>query len=258
MANPSIEPDGRAARPAVAGVQLKASETIARRVVETIADRGLKPGDMLPREADMLREYAVSRETLREALRLLEVQGLITLRRGPGGGPVVGAALSVNLGRVATLYFQMAGATYNELFEAWVLGEGTLAWRAARNPDAALRAATMAPYIEPVDHHDDESVAAFMLTHTEFHDAVGALGSNRVLDLTLASFGKIVSYQAGVIDDPRILRTQLYEDHQRVARAISAGHNRAARQLMEEHISAVLEHFRGHFHGRLDDAVEWL
>jgi DNA-binding FadR family transcriptional regulator len=239
-------------------VQLKASETIARRVVETIVARGLTPGDMLPREADMLREYGVSRETLREALRLLEVQGLITLRRGPGGGPVVGAALSVNLGRVATLYFQLAGATYRELFDAWVLGEGTLAERAARNPDADLRAATMAPYIEAVDHDDHDSVAGFMSTHTGFHDAVGALGGNRVLDLTLASFGKIVSYQAGVVDDPRILRTQLYADHQRVARAISAGHNRAARQLMEQHIGAVLEYFGAHFHGRLDDAVEWV
>jgi GntR family transcriptional repressor for pyruvate dehydrogenase complex len=258
VANPSLERPRRAARPVVPGTQLKASESIARRVVETIVDRGLTPGDMLPREADMLREYGVSRETLREALRLLEVQGLITLRRGPGGGPVVAAAQSVNLGRVSTLYFQMAGATYNELFEAWVLGEGTLAERAARNPDNALRVTTMAPYIEAVDDDDHESVASFMLTHTGFHDAVGALGNNRVLDLTLASFGKIVSYQAGVIEDPRLLRTQLYEDHQKVARAISAGHNRAARQLMEEHIGAVLEYFRGHFHGRLDDAVEWL
>ena len=258
MASPSTEPAGPTTRAAVPGTPLKASESIARRVVETIAERGLTSGDMLPRESDMLREYAVSRETLREALRLLEVQGLITLRRGPGGGPVVGAAQSVNLGRVATLYFQMAGATYNELFEAWVLGEGTLAWRAARNPDAGLRAMTMAPYIEAVDHEDDESVASFMRTHTGFHDAVGVLGANRVLDLTLASFGKIVSYQAGVIEDPRILRTQLYADHQRVARAISAGHNRAARTLMEEHIGAVLEYFREHFHGRLDDPVEWV
>jgi GntR family transcriptional repressor for pyruvate dehydrogenase complex len=242
----------------VLATPLKASETIARRVVETIVTRGLTPGDMLPREADMLREYGVSRETLREALRLLEVQGLITLRRGPGGGPVVGAALSVNLGRVSTLYFQMAGATYNELFEAWVLGEATLAERAARNPDADLRATTMAPYVEPFDHDDDESVASFMRAHTGFHDAVGALGSNRVLDLTLASFGKIVSYQAGVVEDPRILRSEIYAGHENVARAISAGHNRAARRLMEEHIGVVLEYFREHFHGRLDDAVEWV
>ena len=258
MATPSIEPVRHVARPPVPPAQLKASEVIARRVVETIAERGLMAGDKLPREIDMLAEYAVSRETLREALRLLEVQGLITLRRGPGGGPVVGAAQSVNLGRVATLYFQMAGATYNELFEAWVLGEGTLAERAARNADAGLRTSTMAPYLEAVDEDGHESVAAFMQAHTGFHDAVGALGGNRVLDLTLGSFGKVVAYHAGVIEDPRILRTQLSADHMGIARAIAAGHNRAARRLMEEHIDAVLEYLRTHFDGRLDEPVEWL
>lgn len=206
----------------------------------------------------MLGEYAVSRETLREALRLLEVQGLITLRRGPGGGPVVGAAQSVNLGRVSTLYFQLVGATYRELFEAWVFGEVTLADRAASNHDADRRARTMAPYLETVDYGDLDSVESFRLMHTGFHDAVGELGNNRVLDLSLTSFGKIVSYQADVIEDPRVLRTQIYDDHHRLARAITAGHNRAAARIMEEHIGAVQEYFREHFQGRLDDAVEWV
>ena len=258
MANPSPEP-AEAGRVAFPGGPPKAAETIARRVVGSIGEKGLRPGDMLPREADMLAEYGVSRETLREALRLLEVQGLITLRRGPGGGPVVGAAVPVNLGRMSTLYFQMVGATYNELFEAWVLGEATLAERAARNPDAAHRAALMAPYFESThDDDEDEDVASFMQSHTGFHDAVGELSNNRVLDLTLMSFGQIVSYHAGVVDDPRLLRTRLDADHASIARAIAAGHNRAARRLMEEHVEAVLGYFRDHFHGRLDDAVQWL
>jgi len=258
VANPSPEP-AEAGRVAFPGGPPKAAETIARRVVASIGEKGLRPGDMLPREADMLAEYGVSRETLREALRLLEVQGLITLRRGPGGGPVVGAAIAVNLGRMSTLYFQMVGATYNELFEAWVLGEATLAERAARNPDAAHRAALMAPYFESThDDDEDEDVASFMQSHTGFHDAVGELSNNRVLDLTLMSFGQIVSYHAGVVDDPRLLRTRLDADHASIARAIAAGHNRAARRLMEEHVEAVLGYFRDHFHGRLDDAVQWL
>ena len=258
MAAPSADPRHHPVRPPVPAAQLKASEVIARQVVKTIADRGLMAGDMLPREADMVAEYGVSRETLREALRLLEVQGLITLRRGPGGGPVVGAAQSVNLGRASTLYFQMAGATYNELFEAWVLGEATLAELAARNPDAELRASTMARYSEAEDHGQHQSVAAFMGAHVGFHEAVGMLAGNRVLDLALGSFGKVVSYQAGVIEDPRIFRSQIFTDHKSVARAIASGHNRAARRLMEEHIGAVLDYLRTHFDGRLDAPVEWL
>src|SRR6478736_6338216 len=60
--------------------QLKTSESVARDIVE----QGLVTGDSLPSEAVMLEEHGVSRESLREALRLLEVQGLLSIRRGPG------------------------------------------------------------------------------------------------------------------------------------------------------------------------------
>jgi DNA-binding FadR family transcriptional regulator len=176
----------------------KTAETVARRVVQTIVSGGLTVGDKLPREAEMVEHYGVGRETLREALRLLETQGLITLRRGPGGGPVVASADAVNLGRISTLYYQMTGASYIELVEAWALAEGLLAERAARNPDSALRARTMAPYLQETPAiADTATVATFMSMHTGFHDALGQLGSNRVLHLSLSSFGQIVSYQAG-------------------------------------------------------------
>jgi GntR family transcriptional regulator, transcriptional repressor for pyruvate dehydrogenase complex len=51
-----------------------------------VLEGGLGEGDSLPTEAHMLAHDGVSRESLREGLRLLETQGLITLRRGPGGG----------------------------------------------------------------------------------------------------------------------------------------------------------------------------
>src|SRR5262245_43750238 len=79
---------------------LKTSEMVARDVVHAIVTRGLRTGDKLPSEAAMLAEYGVSRESLREGLRLLEVQGLISIRRGPGGGPVVGRIDAANLGRI--------------------------------------------------------------------------------------------------------------------------------------------------------------
>ena len=61
--------------------------------------QGLGSGDRLPLEAAMVEQYGVSRASLREALRLLEVQGLIRLKPGPGGGPVVGAVEAANLAR---------------------------------------------------------------------------------------------------------------------------------------------------------------
>jgi hypothetical protein len=60
--------------------RLKTSESVARDIVHDIVSGGLRTGDRLAPEAAMLDQYGVSRESLREALRLLEAQGLITIR----------------------------------------------------------------------------------------------------------------------------------------------------------------------------------
>jgi GntR family transcriptional repressor for pyruvate dehydrogenase complex len=65
----------------------KLAEIVAHELVAEIAKQGLTPGRVLPPEADMVRSFGVGRATIREALRLLEVQGLIAMRPGPGGGP---------------------------------------------------------------------------------------------------------------------------------------------------------------------------
>src|SRR5262245_25891586 len=110
---------------------IKTSESVARDIIRDVVRLRLRTGDGLPNEAAMIAQYGVSRESLREALRLLEVQGLITLRRGPGGGPIVGQIDPANLGRTSTLYFHVAGSTYQELFDAWVLTEKVQAELAA-------------------------------------------------------------------------------------------------------------------------------
>ena len=65
----------------------KTSEVVAFAVARDIVEHGLRSGDRLPLEAEMVEQYGVSRESLREALRLLEAQGIVSIRRGPGGGP---------------------------------------------------------------------------------------------------------------------------------------------------------------------------
>src|SRR4051794_14508658 len=67
----------------------KASEDVARRLVAFIVDNRLSDGARLPTEAELQRHFGVGRTTLREALRLLETQGALTIKAGPRGGPVV-------------------------------------------------------------------------------------------------------------------------------------------------------------------------
>jgi DNA-binding FadR family transcriptional regulator len=237
----------------------KKAETIARDIVKDIVRHGRQPGAALAPETEMLEEYAASRESLREALRLLEVQGLVRIRRGPGGGPSVCTVDPANLGRISTLYYHMAGATYRELLEAWILSQSILASRAARNPDAEARLAAMTPYLVDGNaaEHGDDDVASFMHSHISFHTEVAALGRNRVLEITLQAVGQIMSHHVAVTDDPRALGRDIADDHRRIAAAIADGDAEKAAALMEEHIGGVAAIAGEHLGPRLDDLIEW-
>ena len=235
---------------------LKASESVARDIVDDIVLRRLREGDGLPPESAMLQQYGVSRETLREGLRLLEVQGLISIRRGPGGGPIVGAIDPANLGRTSTLYYHLAGATYAELFDAWIVSERLMAELAAANTDRDAVRAVMGPYVRPHDGAE-ESLDDFVVRHAQFHGAVGSLARNKVLQLSLMVTGQIITHHVAVNADPRDARDTIEHDHAAIAKAIVAGHRTKARQLMEEHIRAVTDFYRNILGPQMDDYIEW-
>lgn len=67
----------------------RAFEEIAAQIRELVASGRLKPGDRLPAERDLSAKFKVSRNTLREALRALELSGMIELRKGAAGGAFV-------------------------------------------------------------------------------------------------------------------------------------------------------------------------
>ena len=236
----------------------KTAEVVARDLVRDIVAQGLQTGDALPHEASMLEHYGVSRESLREGLRLLEVQGLISIRRGPGGGPSVGRVDPAHLGRIATLYYHLAGATYAELFDAWVRTEPILAEEAARNPDRGVVRRAMAPYREglhPEAHGDD--VEEFVQRHTHFHAVLASLTGNRVLELMLQTVGCIVTHHVVVSADPRDMRSTIAEDHASIARAVAAGHPQQARTLMERHIRTMSDFYSRELGEQQREYIEW-
>ena len=196
---------------------------------------------------------------MREALRLLEVQGLVSIRRGAGGGPTVCTVDPANLGRMATLYYQMAGVTYRELLEAWSEAQTLLARRAARNPDSEARVAAMTPYLMDGNgvRHSHDDLESFMRDHMAFHADVAALGRNRVLELSLQAVGQIVGHHIALADDPRALGRDLGDDHRRVAVSIVAGDAEQAAALMAEHVDGMAAVAGEHLGTRLDDPIEW-
>ena len=234
---------------------LKAAEVVARDIVHDIVEAGLGTGDKLPGEAAMLQIYETSRESLREGLRLLEVQGLITLRRGPGGGPTVGRIDPGSLGRQSSLYFHLASATYHELFEAHRVMESVLAERAARNADVDAKYEALSEFLQPGAGEEHLSTEDFVHSHARFHALVASLAQNRVLELTMQIPGAIVSHHVAESADPRAVSDLLDRDHADLARAIIAGHANRARVLMNEHIETVGHYF--HVADDLENLIEW-
>jgi DNA-binding FadR family transcriptional regulator len=251
VAGPAIFTSDAVTRP------LKISESVARDIVHDIVSGGLHTGDRMPPEAVMLEQYGVSRESLREGLRLLEAQGLITLRRGPGGGPVVGRVDPANFGRISTLFYHLAGGTYSELFEAWAVTEATLAERAARNEDRAMVRSAMEPFLDLPDEEGPFTVDEFVKAHSHFHAVVASLADNRVLQLMLQTIGQIVTHHIVVSADPRDSEGDIDRDHVEVARAIAAGRPAKARSRMEDHIHLLSEFYAGQIGAQMEEFIEW-
>ncbi|HVX19087.1 MAG TPA: GntR family transcriptional regulator [Acidimicrobiales bacterium] len=235
----------------------KTSERVARSIVRDIIARGLAPGDPLPSESALADHHQVSRESLREGLRLLESQGFVAIRRGSRGGPSVGRADLDAFGRMAAMHFLMAGATYDELYAAWLHAEGTLAELAATHPDRVERRRLMGPHLQPGDpgsdlHIDRRTVVAH---HRRFHWDVAALVTNRVLALSLQSYGWIVGRH---VPDAVgwAARPEIGAAHLEIAGAIVAGRHRKARLLMEAHV-AEFEDRPDVLRGELDDVIDW-
>ena len=206
----------------------------------------------------MLEQYGVSRESLREALRLLEVQGLITIRRGPGGGPSVGQVDPANLGRVSTLFYHLAGGTYAELFEAWQITEPILAELAARNKDREAVKRAMAPFLTAPDGHGlDNNKDAFVDAHVEFHAVVARLANNRVLELMLETTGQIVTHHVVVNADPASWRTRsTATTRSSPGRSLPVTPTGRA-TLMSEHIGHMVDHYRVEIGDQMNDFIEW-
>jgi GntR family transcriptional repressor for pyruvate dehydrogenase complex len=233
----------------------KASETTAARIVSDIVAQGLEVGDRLPAESDMMARYSVSRETLREALRLLEVQGLITLKRGPGGGPLVSALNAGYLARTATLYFHLSGATYDELFETWEILEPPLSAKVARIEDKELKTRVFGPFAgyDLAAHGQDEVFSEL----TNFHALISDLSGNHVLTLLSQAVTHVVVSHVLDLHDPSSAGAELHS-HADIANAIINGHATKAAALMEGHIREVTELYRRHFPERMSETIAWL
>lgn len=236
--------------------QEKMSEIVSREIVHAIVDQGLEPGAKLASEGEMLEQFGVGRATLREALRILEVNGLIQIRPGPGGGPIVAGVKSHDFGRMSTLYYHMTGATFRELAEARRAMEPVMARLAAEraDPDQFDR---LRRSIERADAASVREEGNWARVSTDFHATVASMSGNRVLDLFAESLKDVWFDRIYGLMYPVDAREQVRRDHEAIAGAIIKGDGKKAEKLMAAHMDEFQGFVAQRYHGLLDEVIDW-
>jgi len=115
------------------GRKEKAAVGLAQDIVQAMYESRMKPGDRYLSEAEAQRKHGAARNTLREALRFLEMQGVLSVRAGPGGGPEVGRPGWPHLASTIALLLQFADAPLRSVIEARAVTEPAMVELAARN-----------------------------------------------------------------------------------------------------------------------------
>jgi DNA-binding FadR family transcriptional regulator len=228
---------------------------VAQRIVRDIGRAGLRPGDLLPPERAMLQTYGTGRGTLREALRLLEFQGVIALKPGPGGGPVLMNPAASHLASTLQLLMQLNHAPYRTLVEARSALEPVLSRLAAQRIGTEALAELAEGVARMRAHMDDRD--SFHDSNKRFHDVI-AWSSGNVL------FAYIVDAVLGIldgtvigIDDPGDRRAAVLQAHEEIYAAISRHDADGAEERMREHIESYARHAERKFPEILTQTVTW-
>lgn len=170
----------RLASPSTAMRVPKVAELVATDLRRKIIRGQLPMGDTLPNEATLLEIYNVSRPTLREALRLVESEGLVSVKRGAQGGRVHLPGVDVAARHVA-LQLQVRNTTMEDLFAARrIIEPGSVHVLAERQSKAAVKTLRAQQELELslLDQPDAYASAA-----TRFHELVVELAGNNTLTL---------------------------------------------------------------------------
>jgi DNA-binding FadR family transcriptional regulator len=140
----------------------------------------LPPGERLPSEAELAARFGTSTPTVRQALRVLESEGLVTMRRGVNGGPVVRRPLIDDVARTVGVFMQLEGVSQQELFEARRMLEAEATRRLAGAPSEHLLH-QLTSSLEDYRRSIDIDEAATAAEHARFHHLLLDLSGNRAV-----------------------------------------------------------------------------
>jgi len=228
----------------------KASDLLADNLRRRVIGEGLAPGDPLPSESDLVAEWGYSRGTVREALRLLESDGLIRIKRGPGGGITVGRPDQSHVARSFALQLSLDQVPLRDLFAFRKLVEPAataLAAEHATDADLAALAAAVSTTAGPPGPQRRPS------DRLDLHLIIAEASHNALLKLAYGAIEEIVRWHTDEESLTEIDLEEVAKVHRTIVKAITDRRGPAASKAMLRH----LERFEQRMdeQGRLDSPI---
>lgn len=204
----------------------KASAALANELCAQILEQDLKPGDTLPSEPELIETFGLSRGSVREALRLLEADGFIEIKRGPRGGITVRYPTVDLVSRSLATLLTVGGTDLRSLFE----------FRKLIEPQAAAAAAADATEEQRqqlLDFLVDESVVA---RDSVFQSLLIDCIDNDVTRSIMSAINRVVRWHTRVDDIPPEGLEAAAKAHAKIVGAVAKGDSKAASSAMLKHI----------------------
>lgn len=213
----------------------KVYEHAAQQLQRMIRDGLIKPGEKLPAERELAEMLQVSRGSLRDAIRTLELMGLVEPRQGEGTVVCDPSAKSL-INPLATVLFRQR-ELIGDLLEFRRMIEPTLAGRAAQNASDEELA-----YMEEILRRQKEKVSQGELAieeDSEFHYAIAQAAGNSVVLKVLDAFMDLLreTRERSLQLEGRLQKS--FVGHRRILDTIRKHDIRAAEKAMRQHIDEV-------------------
>jgi GntR family transcriptional repressor for pyruvate dehydrogenase complex len=215
----------------------KASRVLAERLRELILSSGAQEGTPLPTERELVQQSGLSRASVREALRVLEAEGLISTKSGRRGGSVVRRPGAEAVSRSLELFVRSHGVRFEALLETREAVEPAAARLAALHRTAAdleLLAATHAQLEQAY-----EDIPAFVRVNLDWHSAVVKASHNEILVAFFSAITQPIHAATEYLSlNTREVRRQVLHVHKRINDAIARQDADASFRRMLRHVNA--------------------
>ncbi|MGD0662805.1 MAG: GntR family transcriptional regulator [Syntrophorhabdales bacterium] len=210
------------------------SEAIVRQIEKQIHQGWLKPDQMLPPENDLMKQFGVGRNTVREALRMLEASGLVRIKRGGQGGAIITHMSNEFVSDFLAKAFRLGGVSGGAFHDFRMAVEPSIAEMVAgREEVSGVLLAQMEESIADAKgllRSDEPTVC----TNMDFHVLLAEATGNMMFIVLLRTLRAGLTTVAPMTKER--FRGESIEYHERILQAVKNREPALAKDLMHAHL----------------------